>query len=308
MEAGQIKSPFNLEDPQRYQQWKEQKLKEYPATAEQLIVKLDNPFELTSDELARLRQTCKKANTVIYKLKDPIAEKEVVREIGHQLGLHQLDENICADGDGISGLKVQEQGSRHENYIPYTNKSMNWHTDGYYNLPDEKIGAMILHCVSDAADGGVNSVLDHEIVYMLMRDHDPEMVRAFMREDVMTIPANYENDIMIRSAQTGPVFSVDAITGQLHMRYTARTRSIVWNEDEITTKARKFLDALFADGNEYLFNYRLQPGEGIVSNNALHNRTAFKDDAVANKHRLIYRARYFDRVDENQETGNVVVK
>jgi len=292
-------SPFNLDNPLAYQAWKSDKLDQYPVSADQIIVELQNPVELSNTELRDLKRICKKTNFVIYRMLHPTDDKNVIREIGRQLGLQHLDGNLCADEDGISGLKVSAKGIRNEGYIPYTNKPINWHTDGYYNLPHEKIRAMILHCVSDAAEGGQNAILDHEIAYMLMRDQDPEMVRALMQDDVMTIPANIENGVMIRAEQTGPVFSIDSNTGQLHMRYTARTRSIVWKQDETTTRARAFLDELFTGNNDYLFNYRLQPGEGIVSNNALHNRTAFSDDEVTNKHRLIYRARYFDRVDEN---------
>ena len=37
-----------------------------------------------------------------------------------------------------------------------------------------------------------------------------------------------------RAAQTGPVFSIDPASGDLHMRYTARTRSIEWKQDATT--------------------------------------------------------------------------
>jgi hypothetical protein len=42
----------------------------------------------------------------------------------------------------------------------------------------------------------------------------------------MTIPERLDEDGVARAEQTGPVFSVDAASGALHMRYTARTRSV----------------------------------------------------------------------------------
>jgi hypothetical protein len=39
---------------------------------------------------------------------------------------------------------------------------------------------------------------------------------------------------------------------------------------------------------------RLEAGMGIVANNVLHERSGFVDDAAAP--RLLYRARYLDRV------------
>ncbi len=289
-------SPFNLDNDQAYRLWREQKLAQYPGSAQELIVNVDNISALSSDEQAALTRVCAKANSVIYRSQTATADKRVIRALGEQLGLRHLDENICADGDGISGLQVMPAGSRHEGYIPYTDRPINWHTDGYYNMPEHTIRAMLLHCVSDAASGGDNAIMDHEMLYLLMRDQDPDMVRALMETDVMTIPANIENGVLIRQAQSGPVFSVDPVSGNLHMRYTARTRSIEWKDKDIVRQATVFMQDLFKQGHETIFQYRLGPGEGIISNNALHNRSAFVNDDAANKHRLFYRARYFDRV------------
>ena len=43
-------------------------------------------------------------------------------------------------------------------------------------------------------------------------------------------------------------------------------------------------------------SYRLRPGEGILSNNSLHNRTGFRDDPQTGHVRLLYRARYYERI------------
>jgi hypothetical protein len=62
----------------------------------------------------------------------------------------------------------------------------------------------------------------------------------------------------------------------------------------LTRAAREFLGVLLAEGDGPVFRYRLQPGEGLISNNVLHNRTAFKDGE--GRGRLLYRARFFDRI------------
>ena len=59
--------------------------------------------------------------------------------------------------------------------------------------------------------------------------------------------------------------------------------------------ARNFLTDLLADESGPVFHYRLQPGEGLICNNVLHNRTGFKDEAQHK--RLLYRARFFDRIE-----------
>jgi len=52
---------------------------------------------------------------------------------------------------------------------------------------------------------------------------------------------------------------------------------------------------LLNENNPYVISYRMQAGEGIIANNVLHNRTAFTD---GEEKRLLYRARYYDRVNK----------
>jgi hypothetical protein len=131
-----------------------------------------------------------------------------------------------------------------------------------------------------------------------MRDENPDYIRALMQPDVMTIPPNIENGVMIRDSVIGPVFTVDQETGALHMRYTVRSRSIEWKQDALTQKAINFLEGLFSGGSDYILRFRLKPGQGLICNNVLHNRTGFADDEEGGKQRLIYRARYYDRIKD----------
>jgi hypothetical protein len=43
-----------------------------------------------------------------------------------------------------------------------------------------------------------------------------------------------------------------------------------------------------------MFRLRLVPGMGLVCNNVLHDRAGFVDDPL--QRRLLYRARYLDRI------------
>ena len=45
----------------------------------------------------------------------------------------------------------------------------------------------------------------------------------------------------------------------------------------------------------YLYRLRLEAGMGLVCNNVLHDRAGFSDDAISPP-RLLYRARYYDRI------------
>jgi alpha-ketoglutarate-dependent taurine dioxygenase len=289
-------SPFDLTGERTYQHWREWKLSDYPRTASDLIVRIANPFRLSEAEQQALLQRCRKTNAAIYQITEgDFSDKELVSALGHQFGLVRLDRNLRADEDSITALQVMPEDDR-ALYIPYTNRSLNWHTDGYYNTPEEQVRGVVLHCVSDAAEGGDNVYLDHEIAYLLLRDENPDYISALMQPDAMTIPANTEAGVELRPPQTGPVFSVDPRTGSLHMRYTARTRSIAWKEDAGTRMAAGFLSELLAGESAWLFRHHLEPGQGIICNNILHKREAFVDDAANGHTRLLYRARFYDRL------------
>jgi hypothetical protein len=110
----------------------------------------------------------------------------------------------------------------------------------------------------------------------------------------MVIPERVDEKDGVRAAQGGPVFSLDG-GGNLHMRYTARTRSIAWKQDVATQAAVAALERLLnQDGMPHIFQAQLEPGMGLLCNNVLHDRAAFSDDPA--RPRLLYRARYLDRI------------
>jgi hypothetical protein len=290
-------SPFHPENERAYRAWREQKLAGYPENAADLIVEVGDPCALTRAERDAILARCRAANMAIYAARRPDADKEIPRALGRQLGLTRLDRNMLADDDGISSLAVSAERGKGE-YIPYTNRPIQWHTDGYYNPPARQIRGMILHCVQRAADGGENALLDHELAYLWLRDADPELIRALAEPDAMTIPPrmNEAGDAqdVARPAETGPVFSVDPASGALHMRYTARTRSIAWKQAPATLAAVRALEDILRAPTSRVFRIRMEPGMGLVCNNVLHDRAGFRNSAT--HERLVYRARYYDRV------------
>jgi hypothetical protein len=297
-----IHSPFSLlpEAEVAYQQWRAWKLSNYPVSPSEVLVEVENPFDLSAKEKNSIKSSFHRSNMVIYTIKyrSDFADKKIVQFMGHQLGLTRLDTNLGADNDSITSLQVINDG-RKQGYIPYSNLKLSWHTDGYYNLTEEQIQGVILHCVSPAATGGDNALLDHEMMYIHLRDLNPAYINALMKTDVLTIPANIEDGVEIRAAQSGPVFSVDEKSGALHMRYSARKRNIIWADDDITTAAVNEIDHFLASDSPWILHHRLAAGQGLICNNVLHNRTAFENaqgDEVNGQVRLIYRGRYYDRL------------
>ena len=243
----------------------------------------------------------RRCNMAIYASSVRKEDSSIPRLLGHQFGLDHLDANWLADEDGISEIQVSGGGTR-QSYIPYTDRPIKWHTDGYYNPPQRTIRSMVLHCVRSAAKGGENRLMDHELAYILLRDDNPQHIHALMQADAMTIPERVDKTDGIRPAQSGPVFSVDAVTGGLHMRYTARTRSIEWKQDAATMAAVAALEKLLGAELPYIYRAKLEPGMGVLCNNVLHDRAAFSDDP---EHpRLLYRARYYDWMSKVIEISN----
>lgn len=285
--------PFDLANRDAYLRWRQDKLARHPQRLEELIVEVRDPRRLAPAERNAIFAACARANLAIYASAcgaDP--DKDIARRLAAAIGLKHLDANYLADDDGITLLAVAGHGTRSA-YIPYTNRGIKWHTDGYYNEPDRLIRGMVLHCVRSAASGGENRLLDHEIAYLWLRDANPDFIAALSAPDAMTIPARVEEDGVARPAQAGPVFSVDGL-GHLHMRYTARTRSIAWKQDARTREAVRSLETMLACDSPWIFRARLEPGMGLVCNNVLHDRAAFSD--APDRPRLLYRARYFERI------------
>jgi len=292
-------SPFELDQPEAYARWRAAKLATQPRCVEDLIVDVADPRRLTAHERAALLDRCARTNMAVYRSPVLVEDKELPRLLGAQLGLHRLDANWLADEDGISQIAVSqdEEGGPRADFIPYTNRPIKWHTDGYYHPQARRIEGMILHCVRNAGEGGVSGLVDHEMLYLALRDASPEGVRALMAPDAMTIPQRADDQGVARAAQSGPVFYLRP-DGGLQMRYTARTRSIEWKDDVPTRAAVQFLEQLLGGNPPWIFRLLLQPGMGIVANNVPHERSGFTDDPA--QPRLLYRARYLDHIRDER--------
>mgnify|MGYP001563887444 FL=1 len=290
-----MQSPYALGNDALYRRWRAWKLENYPVRTESVVVEVRDPRNPSPIEMQELLRVCRKANMAIYRSRlGGDIDKDIPRRLGAHFGLHHLDSNLLADEDSITSIEVVP-GKSGRGYIPYSNRRLLWHTDGYYNPGAHRIRAFLLHCVQPAAEGGENALFDPEIAYIRLRDADPDYAHALMAPDAMTIPPNTEAGAE-RPASIGPVFAIDSMGGNLHMRYTARVRSILWKDDATTVAAVRFLEQLLADDSSSVFRYRLAAGEGLLCNNVLHNRTAFSDKERSDARRLLYRARYYDRI------------
>ena len=172
--------PFDLDDERAYRDWRDGKLSGVSNRLE--VIELRDPRNLEATEREALLAGCARSNMAIYRSPATQEDKDIPRLLGRQLGLERLDGNFLADVDGISSI-TPGAGTRGE-FIPYTDRAIGWHTDGYYNPACMPVRAMILHCVRPAPSGGETALLDPELAWLRLRQ-DGEGPRGPipMRED-----------------------------------------------------------------------------------------------------------------------------
>ena len=290
-------SPFLLDNESEYQQWKKEKLKRYSLCNPLSVIKVAHHADFSPQTLRKFAIQLQTFNFAFFEIE--AAENRFstsdLLTFGQQLGLHRIDANPGANTDGVTLVSVVDSEDKRSRYIPYTPRALNWHTDGYYNPVNSRIDAFLLYCVNQARRGGDNCLLDPEMIYMQIRDTDPELMAALMDNSVMVVPANIRNKRVVRQAESGPVFIVDSETGCLNMRYSARPQNIGWKSHALSIRAVNMVRELLMD-NDYIAKLKLKKGQGIVCNNVLHGRRAFVDGTAGEPSRLYYRVRYYDAV------------
>lgn len=285
--------PFDLDNHMAYEAWRTAKLSTEP---QPLFVDIPHSGALLARQQQALAQSCAERNFALFRfITPPKNPPPALKAMARHFGLAEIDANLCAGDSGLTAITVRPTATDNL-YIPYTNRPIGWHTDGYYNAMEHQIHGMLLYCHQPAAEGGVNQLLDHDIAYIRLRDQNPEWIRALMAEDAFTIPPNTEGGREIRPATVGPVFSVSADGTRLHMRYSARQRNVIWKDDPLTREAAAALLELLNSAEPFVLELKLGRGEGVLSNNILHTRSGFTDTTDPAQQRIMYRARYYSPV------------
>jgi len=293
-------SHFDLNDDDGYQHWVESKLSAYQKRTTddfKLIIDIDPDGYIPPQSMSVIKDQVNDYNFALYRLSGDVENHlSALKKIGAQIGLKSLDKNLCAQEDRVTRLSVVDHHRGHS-YIPYSNKAIGWHTDGYYNPGHQRVLALLLHCEHSSEEGGVNDLLDPDMVYIHLRDQNPDFIRALSNPSVMCIPENIEEGVEIRPKTCTAVFMQESENNQdpvLAMRFSKRKHNIIWGDDVLTQEALSCLFEYLESGSPYHIRYRLNPGEGVICNNVLHTRSAFTDSA--DNKRVYYRARYYNRI------------
>ena len=177
------------ENEASYKEWRAAKLAHYPQSSNDLEVEIGGLEGLLSDERNHILESFSRTNMAIYTCRDPSVDRQTIKTFAANFGLQRLDHHLCANDDGVAELTVATE-DRRAGYVPYSDRSLSWHTDGYYNEDSRQVHAVVLHCAEAAQSGGENAILDPEVAYIRLRDADPAFVSAFEHLQCMTIPAN----------------------------------------------------------------------------------------------------------------------
>ena len=132
-------TPFDLGQDTAYRIWRDAKRASHPRKAADLVVDVADPRALTHTESEALLQRVATASMAIYRSPVLDQDKRIPLALAGQLGLHRLDGNWLADEDGISPIAVAPAGGDRPAFIPYTNRPIKWHTDGYYHPGSRRI-------------------------------------------------------------------------------------------------------------------------------------------------------------------------
>ena len=116
---------------QRYETWRDEKLANYCSKSESLFVEINDPLKLSNAEKKAISNNCISNNLSLIRIKSSGVIRKAISSINAQLGLVDFDLHLCAEDDGLVVIEDTKSPTK-GGYVPYSNKALNWHTDGYY--------------------------------------------------------------------------------------------------------------------------------------------------------------------------------
>jgi alpha-ketoglutarate-dependent taurine dioxygenase len=277
-----------------YQFWRDEKLANATTNIENCLIEINNPKQLTQAEKNQITKLCSFNNFALFNIPEQQNYSSSIVDFNQQFGLNTFDNHLYAKDMGMAHITQSDEKDQAE-FIPYTNQTIGWHTDGYYNTKENRIRAFSLFCINQAQSGGENQWLDHQMAYLLLREENPDVAKALTHPQAMSIPQHIVDGKVRRKTSVGPIFFVDDKTQQLYMRYTQRKKNIEFHNSQEIKQAVAILDKCLANNTPYHFTHTMNANQGLICNNILHKRSAFIDNK--DKPRLMLRGRYFNNIN-----------
>jgi len=248
---------------------------------------------LTEAEHAAVSASLDSTNMAFYQTDMPRVTEDSIERLATQFGITEYEHT----SKKLTKIRrIEHSNNESARYIPFSNRQLGWHTDGYYYPVSQAIRSFILHCNKPAFLGGNSYFVDHETLYRVLLKNNPEYIERLCEANAMCIPEN-KRDGWTRDAVTGPIFHWD--NQQLLMRYTERAKNIIWAKglEAPLLEIRKMLQ-----DKRYVKAIRFESGMGVICRNVIHRRDAF----INNKdtHRSLFRARFHDAIENQNLSRN----
>lgn len=280
---------FDLDTDADYLRWRDEKLAAYPRSVGELVVELGDMTAITPAEKAAIMDRVERANMCVVTAGAAPLEMDSLLALGRALGVSHTDKSTRhGQSDELTDSGILNRA------IPFSTRHVNWHTDATYYGSQRTIEALFLLCKRPALQGGSNKVLDNEMLYIRLRDQDPGALRVLTNKDCF----NYRDPASgtIHPERGGKVFWTNS-DGHLCHRFSFRKTDMAWADDADIAAARGVLEAMIAAEGPHIIEGRLESGMGLVSNNVLHTREKLVDSDDPAQKRLLFRARFYDRVN-----------
>ena len=280
---------FNLDSDEDFKKWRDEKLSAYPENVGDLVVELGNMTSLSGTEKTKIQELIVLANMCIFTVGSAPINMDSLLALGKQLGVSNTDKSVRhSKSDELTDSGILNRA------IPFSTRHVHWHTDATYYGSNKTIQSLFLLCKRPAIEGGFNKVLDNEILYIQLRDKAPDALKILMSDGCFM----YKNPKTgeIHPELGGKVFWTNP-EGHLNYRFSFRKMDMAWSEDSDVIAAKEVLESIILNESDYVIEGRLESGMGLISNNVMHTREKLIDSDEAEKKRLLFRTRYYDRVD-----------
>ncbi|XP_068580373.1 gamma-butyrobetaine dioxygenase [Cebidichthys violaceus] len=233
--------------------------------------------EVLRDDKAALDWLSNLRRVGVVQLKGAPTEKGVVARLGERIGYLRMT---------FYGHTWQVQDKHMANNLAYTSGKLSPHTDypALYHTP----GVQLLHCISDAEEGGESELVDGFHAAELLRREDPEAFRTLTsaRVDFTDMGTDY-CEFLLQSKQC--TIEADPEGRVVRINFNNATRDSVL--DLPVHQVQPFYRALRAYVDimvrrENVFTYRMVPGDVLIFDNwrLLHGRRPYRSRPDRSRH------------------------
>ena len=120
-----------LNTKEDYKRWKDKKLESFTRNIDDLTVHISNPNSVSKPEKNKVISLLRSNNLAFFNI-DNISykDKSSIKRFAFQIGLGDYELDSRSDDDGLTEIKEHKHNDKISEYIPYTTKELNWHTDG----------------------------------------------------------------------------------------------------------------------------------------------------------------------------------